>query len=401
MGGTIRDLLLGGTPRDYDILTSAELHQVRQQAGAGLRVLTAWGGAFRRGPTGLAEPGAGGCRWLDLWAAPQGPVLDGSRLSGLVLGCYVPQRARCRALPLLEQPPAVLVCRARLPAPSACPLWVACPSRRSSASSRAASSWAAPSRCATCTQRAPCWRCAPIAPPLGSGPPAPTPALPPCLLAQPPPPAAGPRLHPGCRLAPPAPHAFTALWPASPQQLGAGQQLQCTLIQRSPALSPIHVGPPCRCDAPLAPKQVSSFSTHADSRLIPADASSHMIGRQKSKASGGTHATLVSTQAACVPTNTNASPGGVLASLPGAARAACSTRPWLGNARGRLEPVDAPPVAPASLQLTSCLPATPAWEALTAFPTVAPLCPACSGGARRAQHGLPHAPTMQCVGTSP
>lgn len=40
---------------------------------------------------------------------------------------------------------------------------------------------------------------------------------------------------------------------------------------------------PARLPAPPAPPQVSSFTTNADLRLIPADASTHMIGRQKPK----------------------------------------------------------------------------------------------------------------------
>lgn len=41
VGGTIRDLLLGGIPRDYDILTSAELPQARPE-GAGGQGRTLW-----------------------------------------------------------------------------------------------------------------------------------------------------------------------------------------------------------------------------------------------------------------------------------------------------------------------------------------------------------------------
>ncbi|EFN52867.1 hypothetical protein CHLNCDRAFT_58740 [Chlorella variabilis] len=33
VGGTIRDLLLGGTPKDYDLLTTAELHQIKRLFG--------------------------------------------------------------------------------------------------------------------------------------------------------------------------------------------------------------------------------------------------------------------------------------------------------------------------------------------------------------------------------
>ena len=33
VGGTVRDLLLGGTPKDFDLLTSAEPHQVRSWLG--------------------------------------------------------------------------------------------------------------------------------------------------------------------------------------------------------------------------------------------------------------------------------------------------------------------------------------------------------------------------------
>jgi hypothetical protein len=35
VGGTVRDLLLGGTPKDYDILSSAELHQASRAVVAG------------------------------------------------------------------------------------------------------------------------------------------------------------------------------------------------------------------------------------------------------------------------------------------------------------------------------------------------------------------------------
>ena len=38
VGGTVRDLLLGGTPKDYDILSSAELHQ----ASGGCWQLPVW-----------------------------------------------------------------------------------------------------------------------------------------------------------------------------------------------------------------------------------------------------------------------------------------------------------------------------------------------------------------------
>ncbi len=49
VGGTVRDLLLGGTPKDFDLLSSAEPHQVRvgrvaQQSLVGGTEL-GWGGA--------------------------------------------------------------------------------------------------------------------------------------------------------------------------------------------------------------------------------------------------------------------------------------------------------------------------------------------------------------------
>jgi hypothetical protein len=50
---------------------------------------------------------------------------------------------------------------------------------------------------------------------------------------------------------------------------------RCNIVGRSFPVCQVH------CEGSMV--EVSSFSTHADAELIPADASSHMIGRQKSK----------------------------------------------------------------------------------------------------------------------
>lgn len=51
VGGTVRDILLGGTPKDYDLLTSAEPHQVRELAGKAW----AWTGYWAKSQPALGQ----------------------------------------------------------------------------------------------------------------------------------------------------------------------------------------------------------------------------------------------------------------------------------------------------------------------------------------------------------
>ena len=215
VGGTVRDLLLGGTPKDFDILTSAEPHQVRGWLG--------W----------QTCAGTEGVSWK--W---QGAGLADGRQPRKA--CSVAHTTGVGALQLLRcllvNPPSTTPPIAS-PVPQVKRLF---------------------SRCIIVGRAFPVCQVFTEGTMIEVGR---------CLQCNSararrllfPPPACMPRAQSA---------AGFDLWRTVLSATGVGHITSC----RPPL--PVH---------PTHKLQVTSFSTQADTRLIPVDASVHMVGRQKSK----------------------------------------------------------------------------------------------------------------------